>query len=260
MRKTMSMILVLVMVFTLAVPTLAADPPNPLTVEERFAAIEETYGIGMTESQGQYMPGILLEKPHAQYEQAILTNLETALSILGPNFMKRLNKAAATARNGTPYPYTITNYQGNNIEGLSIFILTYEHNTDYTSYENYGIMLSGKTVSVDSILRILAFAFLDNNIGNTDTPRGNFVGQQYGNFETAPDGFLSTWAAQSWTNDYCTIFAYMVYNNDNNKLTPNTLLWNKGKTVYDDLVEYMGTGSRATQRAAANLGIEIPKA
>ncbi len=262
--RLLSFALVLALIFTtFSTNAIAAvdQQPKPLTINERLAAIEETYGIAMHEPQSQLFPGALLETMDTKAVESSLTVLETALAMVGPGFMKLLNKAATDERlsskaNGATY-ITAPNYEGEDVTGFSIGILTSPGSTWSISNDVISVSLGGN-VGVDQIIMTLAFSYME--FSGIREPTGSFVGQPYGNYQTVPTGFLSVSSAQNWQNDYCAVFSHLVRNSTQNQLTHNSVLWNKGKIVYDDLVKYVGAGSRATQRAAHNLGIEIPKA
>lgn len=239
------------------VTAFAAEPAK--TIDQRIADIKETYGIEILILNESWNDSKTAEKA--------LTQLESALGLLGSSFTKKIVSAY---EDGLPYYKDSLGKTGNGPElGFKVVInasMQGAVKADFGDMSYTGqlqlISEKGAEMSLKTILHefghALQFATATGNPSN-EKARGAFENYTYTGRKDSgvADGFVSSYARHSWGEDYAETFAYMVISNEDYKLTSGTGLYKKGKSIYDDLVSFVGTGSRATQRVANNLGIEI---
>ena len=250
--KAISLVLVTALCFTYmgAVVAYGAEAPKPKTNAERIAAIKETYGFTV-DFISNFEPAYIV--PEGE-RALILTNIETGMACLGSGLTKKL--VAADVDN------KIEINVGNRGTNPGI---VHPSRSSSTGKTDMFIMFLRKDASVSTVVHelghIVDIVINDQAIGSKKEPWNNVTYRNNSNWAglTPSGSFISEHAKTSDEENYAESFEYGVTNGADKPYTGSKdgQVYKCLKAVFDDLVSFAGYGSRATQRMAGYLGIDI---
>jgi hypothetical protein len=232
--------------------TYAAGTPKtiPKTIDERAAALEETYGVTITgydvEITTSGVVAQYIETPlAAEYWDAHLTTLESGLAYLGASLTHKIRGSVSANRFeihlcGVPRDRAqgfggVETSPDGNIAKMVLFHGAKEATVLHEAGHLVDQLSTGEA----------AWASLYKPWSETEAG-GDFI-----------SGYAKTFA---WEN-YAECFEYGVLNGRGSPCPypADNQVYTCCKAVFDDLVSFAGYGSRATRRMAGYLGIDIPQ-
>jgi hypothetical protein len=253
--KGIAMVLVLVLCFTYmgAVVTYGAEAPKkPTTASEYVAYLKENYSVLVKEDRSLYQDqtGMSTE---AWAEQ--LPSILAACEYLGSGFTKALAKKDASGY--LEIAYASAKVQG--IAGAVAFFANPRDGKAGTFKITGGTM--NAVVPVRIILHEVAHCFDQKTTNVTGSVSKTFQALGYKSItgSTVRGDYISEYAKVAPSENYAESFAYGIINGATNPCPygKDNQVYKCCKAVFDDLVSFAGYGSRATQRMAGYLGIDI---
>lgn len=239
--------------FWMAVALVAANPlslaaTDPPSVKERIAAIRENYGMEVT-----CQPSIKKQVP------AYLDDLEAALEILGPNFIRQV--VNYFVQENSPFRVEIVPFPAEQMEDYVDAIFRYSDKPGYEQViqlyvkEEKGLKPATIVHEFGHVLQRCTgydgFAAINGGVHS-------YLGEIGDEENFKPNRYVSIYAMIDDMEDFAETFTYMVMKNRRAEehlrtLKPTSRLYKKYHYIYDCLVRFAGSGSRATKRAAAFL-------
>lgn len=250
MKRTISLIMALLMTLAAPLPTAAAESK---TLKQRINDIKETYNISV-----EYKKSVASEVP------AYLDDLEEALACLGPVFTKRLNRYFNTT--GFGFRVNIVPFPEKELEGRpwidALFVFNSAARNGYEQSINLYVKQE-KRLQASVIVHEFGHA-LHNCIGYDAFAKINGGKKSYsdssGSGELDTTRYVSAYATSDHYEDFAETFRCLVMADADAKANYLTLstsdkLYRKYHFVYEQMDEFLGGNSRAAKRAAEFLGI-----
>jgi hypothetical protein len=267
-KRVISMLLSVAFAAGMILPAVAAAPAEAGSVQERIDYIKETYDIIVKDGrQPQRNWTDDARSGRADFEKN-LTELETALKILGAVFTKRLSSKVdgdfevyLLFGRQCPEPYK---------NAVGIAHETYidgEHDTWIEFLGPAGTSLAAGYM-LHEFGHCMEFLLTRNPPYDfSSTTRRAFYSSLHTNKaapasqpSSTPSAYASLRGEMDNREDYAECFRTALYGGNDNPLQYgcDTEIYQKTYEVYIDLAAFAGYGARATKRAAAYLGVELP--
>lgn len=262
MKQGTSLLLGVAMIVALLLPVQAATGiPQPQTEEPRqvVANTAEIHQRIQNIRDTYHIPVVYAAEVKDQVSE-YLDDLEEALSMVGATFAKKAvqhyNNANSKLRvRIVPFPDNYANQPW--IDAVSVSRTA--RNSEQCIYL---FVKEKKTLRTSTVLHELGHV-LHDCIGYGQFVKINGVGKNYGYTRTKPVNstqYVSVYATNNHFEDFAETFMYMVLVNEDAKenyrsLSPSSKLYKKYHYVYSKMDEFLGSGSRATKRAAIFLDL-----